>query len=334
VTREFLAVDAGNSKTVAVVCTADGEITGRGRAGVGDIYAAPGAAAAVEQVGAAVRAALATAGTTLARIEHAAFRLAGIDWAADDVFWDAAVRATFPDLRSRSVKNDGFSMIRLASLSGSGVSVIAGTGPAIAARGPDGSEFSASWWIQEDIGGVGLGDAAFRAVIRADLGMEPATCLTTRLLDVFGCPDVATLLEVFTRRVEALPGPEKRRAARAVLAAADSGDPTAAGIVTGQGRAFAEYAAAAARRAGFHLATECIPVALGGSLMTSEHAVLRVATTRELARVIARVRVESTAAPPVVGAALDALAEGGTGPTEQVRSALISAVHPGDFLQT
>lgn len=333
-TREFLAVDAGNSKTVAVVCTAAGEITGRGRAGVGDIYAAPGAASAVEQVGAAVRAALTDAGATAQRIEHAAFRLAGIDWTDDDVFWDAAIRSTFPGLRSWSVRNDGFSLIRLAWLSGSGVSVIAGTGPAIAARGPGGSEFSVSWWIQDDIGGVGLGDAAFRAVIRADLGLEPATCLTPRLLEVFGCPDVATLLQLFTRRVDPVPGREKRRAARAVLAAADSGDGAAVRIVTGQGRSFAEYAAAAARRAGFDLATDCVPVALGGSLMTSEHAVLRLATARELGRVISRVDVENTTAPPVVGAALDALAEGGADPTERIRSALIGAVHPDGFLQT
>ncbi len=333
-TREFLAVDAGNSKTVAVVCTATGEITGRGRADTGDIYAAPGAAAAVGQVGAAVHAALTDARTTVARIEHAAFRLAGIDWTDDDVFWDTAVRTAFPGLGSWSVRNDGFSMIRLASLTGCGVSVIAGTGPAIAARGPGGSEFSVSWWIQDDVGGVGLGHAAFRTVVRADLGIDPATCLTARLLDVFGCPDVAALLELFTRRVDALPGPEKRRAARAVLEAAESGDAAAVRIVADQAGALADYAAAAARRSGFDLVTDRVPVSLGGSLMTSEHAVLRLATTRELTRAIPRVDVESTTAPPVVGAALDALAEGGAGPTEQVRSALIGAVHPGGFLQT
>lgn len=332
--REFLAVDAGNSKTVAVVCTATGEITGRGRADAGDIYAAPGAAAAVGQVSAAVHAALTDAGTTVARIDHAAFRLAGIDWTDDDAFWDAAVKTSFPGLRSWSAKNDGFSLIRLASLTGAGVSVIAGTGPAIAARGPAGAEFSVSWWIQDDIGGVALGDAAFRTVVRASLGIEPPTCLTPRLLEVFGCRDVASLLELFTRRVDALPGPEKRRAARAVLGAADAGDAAAVRIVTGQARSFAEYAAAAARRTGFDLSADRVPVALGGSLMTSEHAVLRTATTRELAQVIARVDVESTTAPPVVGAALDALAEGGADPTEQIRTALIGAVHPGGFLQT
>ncbi len=332
--REFLAVDAGNSKTVAVVCTATGEITGRGRADAGDIYAAAGAAAAVGQVSTAVHAALTDAGTTVAGIDHAAFRLAGIDWADDDAFWDAAVKTSFPDLRSWSVKNDGFALVRLASLTGAGVSVIAGTGAAIAARGPGGSEFSVSWWVQDGIGGVSLGDAAFRTVVRANLGIDPPTCLTPRLLEVFGCRDVASLLELFTRRVDALPGPEKRRAARAVLGAADEGDPTAVRIVADQARSCAEYAAAAAHRTGFDLAADRVPVALGGSLMTSEHAVLRTATTRELVQLMGRVDVEGTTAPPVVGAALDALAEGGADPTEQVRTALIDAVHPGGFLQT
>lgn len=225
-------------------------------------------------------------------------------------------------------------MIRLASLSGSGVSVIAGTGSAIAARGPEGVEFSASWWIQDPIGGVGLGDAAFRAVVRAEIGLEPRTRLRAELLDVFGCPDVPALLEMFTRRVDARPGRDMRVAARPVLAAADGGDSAAMRIVNDHGRFFAEYALAAARRAGFDVRHDRVPVALGGSLMSSGHAVLRRATTTHLHRLLPGADVKITTAPPVVGAVLDALAEGGAEPTDRVRTDLTGAVHPNGFLQT
>lgn len=331
---EFLAVDAGNSKTVAVVCTAAGQITGRGRAQTGDIYAAPGATAAVGQVVAAVDRALAGAGVEPHRIRHAAFRLAGADWPADHRFWDAAVRERFPGLRSWTVRNDGFSMIRLAALSGAGVSVIAGTGPAIAARGPRGVEFSASWWIQDSLGGVGLGDAAFRAVVRAEIGLEPATDLTERLLDVFDCPDVTALLELFTRRVDARPGTDKRLAARSVLAAADDGDPAAVRIIEEHGRLFAEYTVAAARRAGFDTRHDRVPVGLGGSLMSSEHAVLRRTTTDHLDRQLPGTAVTATTAAPVVGAILDALAEGGVAVTNELRTNLTDVIHPDAFLRT
>ncbi|MGI3783622.1 MAG: hypothetical protein ACRYG2_22895, partial [Janthinobacterium lividum] len=55
----YLGLDAGNSKTVALVADETGVVRGRGRGGSGDIYSAPDAEGEVER---AVRAALADAG--------------------------------------------------------------------------------------------------------------------------------------------------------------------------------------------------------------------------------------------------------------------------------
>ena len=74
--RCYLGVDAGNSKTVALLADADGRVLGRGRAGVGDIYGVPAAEDAVDAVLDAAGQALAAAGVgtdAVAGPEHEPF---------------------------------------------------------------------------------------------------------------------------------------------------------------------------------------------------------------------------------------------------------------------
>jgi N-acetylglucosamine kinase-like BadF-type ATPase len=75
-----LAVDGGNTKTIAVVAGADGRVLGTGRAGCADIYNAPTPDRALDAIAAAVGAALAEAGMRADELAAAAFGLAGADW--------------------------------------------------------------------------------------------------------------------------------------------------------------------------------------------------------------------------------------------------------------
>ena len=71
----FLGVDAGNSKTVALVASADGRVAGWGRGGGGDIYVSEAVAAVVG----AVEGALAAAGIVPDDLGAACFSLVGAD---------------------------------------------------------------------------------------------------------------------------------------------------------------------------------------------------------------------------------------------------------------
>ncbi len=333
-TGYYLGLDAGNSKTGALVADGDGRVLGRGRGGVGDVYAAGGAAAAVRAVVGTVREALSSAGLGPADVDHAAFRLAGVDWPEDEAFWVDALNRRGGGLRRFSVKNDGFALLRCGRPSGVGVAVTAGSGPAVAARGEDGREYCACWWIQHDLAGRGLGEAAFRAVVDAELGLGPATGLTAALLDLYSYPDVTSLLHAFTRREGRRPEPDSWAAARPVLRVADAGDPVARAIVADHAEVFAGLARVAAERTGLRGGARVVPVVLGGSVLTSEHPAYRAALVRALQGQLGAVDVASSAASPVVGALLDALAEGGVRVDADVHDRVLEVVHPVDFLLT
>lgn len=327
VSTHYLGIDAGNSKTIAAICDSTGTISGWGRAGVGDIYAAPGEQEAVKQVELALEQALDQAGIGLGDVTHAALRLAGVDWPDDELHWRGVLADRMSLLPSASVKNDGFSLLRFASDSGVGLSIVSGTGPALAARGHDGAEFNASWWIRDLLGALGLGEAAFTAVVKAELGMAASTRLRSMLLDLHGVDDVEHLLERFTRRVDPLPRERHSAAARLVLRAAADGDEVAIGIVDSHALKLAEYAVATARRVGFDPAAEEIAIALGGG-------VLQAADTGYSSRVIAALhdamphaRLHPVVASPILGALVDALAESGIAPTDDLRDRLALGEH-------
>ncbi|MBO0867274.1 MAG: hypothetical protein J2P15_01795 [Micromonosporaceae bacterium] len=308
-TRSYLGVDAGNSKTVALVGDSDGKVLGWGRAGVGDIYGAPDEPTAVGNVFAAVDAALERAGAAGHRPDSATFCLAGVDWPEDGEFWQERIAQRYPGLTRFSVRNDGFATLRAGAPSGLGIAVSVGTGPAVAARGPDGTQRCLGWWCFDHLGGDGLGAAGLRAVYRSHQGLAPATTLTGHLTRLYQIDSVAELLHAFTRRADPLPRALQGRAARIVLACAAGGDPVANRIVDEQAVAFAGYAWWVGREAGFDTDREQVPVILGGSVVTSEIPALRDQLARRIAERIPGAQTTTARLPPAVGALLEAMAE-------------------------
>ncbi len=336
----YLGVDAGNSKTVAVVADTRGTILGYGRAGRGDIYDPAGESHAVGEVRAALDAALAAAaGRTGSSgpVLHTAFCLAGIDWGRDLEYWETTLRGELNWPGSWSIRNDGFALLRAGAPSGVGVALSAGTGAAVAGRGPESgggsaSEWSASWWITHPIGGHALGSEALDAVVRAELGLGERTALTGALLETYGRPHVSDLLEAFTGR-QGLGMTGFARAARTVLDVAGRGDPVARRIVEGQGRWYAAYAEVAADRVGIDTSAT-FDVVLGGSVLRSERPELREATIAALAeRLPAAVAVVADR-PPALGALLQGLAEGLGGLPDDVLARVDEQPLPADLFLT
>lgn len=320
----YLGVDAGNSKTVALVCDESGRVCGSGRSGNGDIYGAASAAAAIDAVVDAI------SQTGVHDFSGAAFRLAGIDWPEDHDLWAQVVSDRIAVSGRVTIANDGFAAIRCGEPSGVGVAIVCGTGPAVAARGPEGREWSASFWIQDSLGAGSLGSTALRAVYRAELGIGPQTKLSAELPRLFEVSDVEELLHFFTRRDDPPHWTAPSRAARTICRLASEGDPVAADLIHAQARAFADYAAVAAGKAGFDPDSE-VPVVLGGSVLTAPDSPLAAALVTALPD---RFRHRPAVLPPVAGAALDALAEAGCALSETVIETLLRSAPEPEFLRT
>jgi N-acetylglucosamine kinase-like BadF-type ATPase len=322
----YLGVDAGNSKTVALLCRPDGTVVGTGSTGCGDIYGVADVDSAVRAVLDCVRQSLDSAGLAAADVHGAAFRLAGVDWPEDGEFWQRTLGKALPAIGRVSVLNDGFAPIRCAELSGVAVAVTVGTGSAIAGRGPQGTQWSLSWWGQDRLGAAGIGHLALAATFRQELGLGGPTSLGPALLRLYGETNMADLLHSFTRRHGGRPWQDKGRAAPAVLAAADEGDPVATAILNDQAVLVADYARVTAERAGFDARRDAVPVVLAGPVLTTLRATFRSAVIAQISRTMPVARTELTAFPPAVGAALDALAEAGVPLDSRTRDTMIGSL--------
>ena len=308
----FLAVDAGNTKTWAGLTSADGDLIALARGGVGDIYAPAGPEAARSVVLSLVDEVLTSADLRESDVKHAAFRLAGVDWPVDEQFWSATLEPRFGSL---SIKNDGFALIRCGRLDGQGISVVLGTGAALAGRGPE-KELALSWWLQHPLGGAGLVGEAMRAVYLAELGMGEATKLAAVLPPLLGASTPEEMLELTTARGNRFDFAAQAAHAPAVLALIDD-DPVVAGLVELQAERLAQYIASLARTCGL---VRPVTVVVGGGLVPEPDAPMFAALRRTCDP--REIELRHAQAPALVGALLDAIAEGGATPTETVRARL------------
>jgi N-acetylglucosamine kinase-like BadF-type ATPase len=242
-----LGVDGGNSKAIALVARTDGSVLAAARRlGAADIYAeGPDAALAVTRT--AVRDALERSNAAAADIGQAVFSMAGADWPEDfALLTDALSGDGFGG--PVSVVNDAIGALAGAVPEGPAVVVSIGTGAATGARGVDGTVWHSSFW-QAPQGAGELARGALAAVVRSELGILPATPLREGLLAATGDADVEAALHRFTAR-ERLDAAVIGPVARALLTAAESGDPVALAVVERHGNGLGEIAAAAARRVG------------------------------------------------------------------------------------
>ena len=295
----MLAVDGGNTKTVAVVADAGGRALGAGHGGCSDVYNAPTPADAIDANVAAATDALAGAGVGGSEIEAAAFSLAGADWPEDFALLERALRERLGLAEPPLVVNDSLGALRAGTPDWTGVSIVCGTYNAIGARHPDGRVFHLGFW-PDGAGGRDIGRAALRAVYHGALGLGPATTLTESALNLYEAGDAIALLHKFTRRGR-LPESEKDRLAPVVLDAADAGDAVAQAIVADKGGILGRQGRASAEQLGLPLAGTRVVLIGGVFAHPSER--LADATMAELPGAIA-VR---PLAPAVTGALLLAL---------------------------
>ena len=299
----MLAVDGGNTKTLAAVAGPDGRTLGFGKGGLSDIYNATAPEQAIAAIADAAGQAMARAALGPEDVRSAVFSLAGADWPEDFTLLTAALRERLGLAVEPLVVNDALGALRGGSPDWTGVSVVSGTYNAVGARHPDGRVFHLGFW-PDGAGGRHLARAGLRAVYHAELGMGPETLLTARALELFGADDALGLLHAFTRR-GGLEEHEGDRLAPVVLDAADAGDVVAQAIVDETGEILGRQGAACARR--IDLALEGTRIVLAGGVFGHPTDRLAAATMGQLPGAVA-VRHP---APPIAGALLLALDRAG-----------------------
>jgi len=294
-----VAVDGGNTKTIAVVIDGTTGVVGVGHGGCTDIYNAPTSAEACDELSRSVLAALDDAGCQPSMISAGVFSLAGVDWPEDHDYLGDHLAADFDFSCTPLVVNDAIGGLRVGAPDWEGVSVICGTGNAVGARLRDGTCFHVGFW-PDVVGSLQLSTDALNAVNRDHLGLGPATSLTKRALDAYGCDEPMEVLHRFTSR-GGYGRAELVRMSPILLDEADRGDPVALEIVTHAGHALGRQARVSAARVGLDIAGA--RVVMGGGVfrhptMVLEHCVM--------AKLRGAVAFRMTC-PPVLGAMMAAL---------------------------
>ncbi len=315
-----LGIDAGNSKTIALIATLDGRIIGHGRSTCGDMYGCGETAAFAAQIDAARQAGLGTR-VTASTLRAMVLCAAGADWPEDhDAIRDAFACHGFG---APGVFNDAFGGLRAGTPDGVGVVVQCGTGAAIGACGTDGRRWHSGFWI-DDYGGGALGRSAIRAAKLAELGHAPATTLTARLLAHYRVQTVEALLHTVHARASIAAKP--RTLAPLVLNAAADGDTVARELVLAQAAALGDYAVSAARMVGLGAAP--FALVLSGGVFRHASMLLRDAIVARTQAVLPTAQLVAAEFEPAVGALMLALEAAGTTIDDAVRAQL-RATRPG-----
>ncbi|UKY50287.1 N-acetylglucosamine kinase [Streptomyces inhibens] len=321
-TGTALAIDAGNSKTDVALVSTDGRLLGTARGG-GFQPPVVGAARAVDVLTPLVDSALAQAGLT-GPVDHISAFLANADLPVEET--DLTTEITGRGwARTVTVRNDTFALLRAGLPDGGdpvGVAVVCGAGincvglghHGATARFPSIGRISGDWG-----GGAYLADEAVWSAARAEDGRGDPTELARALPAHFGLTTMRELIEAFHLR--AIPDHRRHELTPLLFAVAASGDPIARTIITRQAEEVALLATVALQR--LDLLDEPTPVILGGSVLAARHPLLHDHVTHLLTERAPKAAPHVVTAPPVLGAALDALDQAGATPEayERMRGA-------------
>ena len=316
--RLVLGVDAGATKTFALVADESGHILGFGQGGAGNHQVA-GLEPALVEIRRSSEEALAQAGAS-PPVDFGFFGLAGADLPVDFALLAPAIEEMGLARRVR-IKNDTMVALRAGLKRSWGVAVICGTGFNAGGIGPDGHEVQLPGLgpLSGDWGGGGdIAQEVIRLICRAWDGRGQPTVLTDMVLTSLGLPSVEELIAQLYQSqlvlIEAegfdyYPGQFDQRCLLAlvplVFEAAYGGDKVAQDLLVRVGTEVGITANAIIRRLG--LETTDVEVVLGGSVFKGKGPLLVDTVIQVVHRVAPQATIVLPEFEPVVGAVFLAL---------------------------
>lgn len=310
----FLGVDAGGTKTHALITDEDGRALGFGSGGPGN-WEGVGLDGLTQAVKQSVSSALATSGLRIDQISGAGMGLAGYDWPSQrGMILNAIVPLGLGC--PIAIVNDATLGILAGTTEGWGVSIVSGTGDNCRGWRRDGREGrvvgGASHWSGEHAGGWDIALRAMRAVTFAWNKRGPATALTAAFIAATGARDLDDLVEGMYLHRFAIDEAIIRR----VFQVAAKGDLQALEVVRWAGAELGDMACGVIRQ--LALEQEPVEVVLIGSLWKG-HPLMTDSARETIHRVAPRARLVRLTTPPVIGGVVLAMQHAGltTAPARQ-----------------
>jgi N-acetylglucosamine kinase-like BadF-type ATPase len=300
----YLAIDGGNSKTDAVVGTADGEVLGYAQ-GPGTCHQNIGLDETMARLRALVARVRRQSGLGEVAFDRADVFLAGADLPAEVELLTGLVAAQGWTDRLR-LDNDTVALLRAGTDAADAIAVVCGAGINCAGRAADGrtARFPSIGTLSGDWGGGGqLAQLALWHAVRGEDGRGPATALSAAAADHFG---VSTADEVGAAlHLGLIERARLSELSPVLFAVAAAGDAVAAKVVRRQVAEIVSLVTVTAGRLGL-LETAFI-VVLGGGVVRAGHPQLIEPVTERILAAAPKATVTIVDAPPVLGAALSAL---------------------------
>jgi N-acetylglucosamine kinase-like BadF-type ATPase len=315
--RHYLGVDVGATKTHALIADDRGRALGLGEGGPGNPEGV-GYEGLAQVLQVAVRGALAAAGVSTGQIAGAGFGIGGYDWPSQREPMLGAIRPLGLSAPLEIV-NDAIIGLLAGAEEGWGVAVVAGT--SCNAWGWDRDRrvgrMTGFSWLGEGAGGGELILKALQAVALEWTWRSPPTRLTQAFVELAGVQGVEDLLEGLTLGRIYL-GAE---AAPVVFRVAAEGDAVAHDLILWAGRELGSMAIGVIRQLGFE--ELAFDVVLAGSFFNGSP--LLAGTARETVHAVAPgARFVRLHVPPVVGGVLLGMEQAGLDPSP-LRAALIQS---------
>ena len=299
-TRLFLGVDIGNTKSHALIAGEGGEVLATATAGAGS-WEAIGWQGARQVLHALVAEALARAQIVRAQITAAGFGLAGYDWPEDRGPYTEIIEAL--NLGGPfAMVNDALLGLFIGAPAGWGVAVSAGTSCNCYGRDRDGriGRVTGHSRFGEYAGALEIVNRALRAVAHAWTRRGPQTALTAAFCTRAGADGPEDLFAGLVRhRYQLTPD-----AAPLVFEVAAAGDEVAQGIIAWAGRGLGDLAAGVIRQ--LDLASLAFDVVLAGSIYDNHPSLARL-TAEPIHALAPLARLVPLQAPPVLGGVMLAL---------------------------
>jgi N-acetylglucosamine kinase-like BadF-type ATPase len=330
-----LGVDAGATKTFALVADEGGHILGFGQGGTGNHQVA-GLEPALAEIRRSSEEALAQAGTSTP-VALGFFGLAGADLPVDFSLLTPAIEGMNLAQRVR-IKNDTMVALRAGLKRNWGVAVICGTGFNAGGVGPDGREVQllGLGTLSGDWGGGGeIAQEVIRLICRAWDGRGQPTALTEMVLSALGQPSVEELISLlYQSQYDYYPGQfdhsQLLTLVPLVFEAAYGGDQVAQNLVVQVGAEVGVTANAIIRRLGLE-ATD-VEVVLGGSVFKGKGPLLVDTVTQVVHQAAPQASIVLPEFGPAVGAVFLAMESMGREVNESVyanmRASLPDALRP------
>lgn len=316
-TRYFLGVDVGSSKTHALVADERGQAVGFGESGAGnhEIVGYDGLAEALNR---SVGGALAAAGLSRKDIAGAGFGVAGYDWPSEKEATLGAIGVLGMDASVEAV-NDAVLGLLAGAADGWGVAVVAGTGCNCWGRDQThqryGQVTGGSLQMGEAAGAGELVAKAIQVIAHAWTRRGRPTQLTDAFLAYTGLDSATVLLQQIATDELHLPA----KMAPLVFEVAAAGDQVANEVIRWAGCELGELVNAVVRQLHFEQLT--FEVVMVGSLFNGGP--LLIEPMRQTIQTVAPgARLACLAVPPVVGAVVLGMEQAGLVVSAAIRKTL------------